>query len=339
MRAAFLLIGALSFASLARGELALGFYTWAGDEIPRALDAEVFPYLIPYGIDGLYKKGGVPAYLRKQSDFKILFSLKDAFRDSRWYADPPGCSSHKEDARVIACLVEKLDTLPGIAGWYLADEPTHTMKRGRFQRIFAASREVAKISSKPIFVEDIPRSESWESLARSADVLMTSSYPVPRGDYLEAYHIFRNLREKIRGKKVWAVIQAFDPGDYKNRMAYHRPPTLAELRILSHLAVAAGVDGIIYFSLRDISKNGEEFLAGPMRDLGKELQEFYRRVRAEKPEIVVQEEEKLVRGLKQGRVSFVINASRENRPYPRPPGKTQGELAPLKIWKAGEIRH
>lgn len=312
--------------------LALGMYTWVGDQVPKTLDPDVFPYLFVYGIDGLTTEEAVAHYLDRAVGFRVIFSLKDKFQDSRWFSIPNYCRDRQEEVQLISCMAGALEDKSGIHGWYLVDEPTLTMKKARFRRILDASKALSRKSSKPVFVEDIPKSASWDTLALAGDVLMTSAYPGTRGNYFAAYTLFRDMKARHPDKKVWAVLQAFDNGHYRKRMPHHRAPTMDELSVLSHLVVAAGVDGVVFFSLRDLERRPDTTTFRDMNELGRDLILLHERL-ADSPIRIETDPEARVLNAYSGKERVLRINAKPARSTPRASGES-GEAEPsMSVWK------
>lgn len=319
--------------------LALGMYTWVGDQVPKTLDPDVFPYLFVYGIDGLTTEEAVAHYLDRAVGFRVIFSLKDKFQDSRWFSIPNYCRDRQEEVQLISCMAGALEDKSGIHGWYLVDEPTLTMKKARFRRILDASKALSRKSSKPVFVEDIPRSVGWDTLALAGDILMTSAYPGTRGNFFSAFTVFRDLKARYPDKKIWAVLQAFDNGHYRKRLPHHRAPSMEEMRVLGHLAVSAGVDGVVFFSLRDLARRPDSTTFHAMNALGRELAAYHRNLIGLSVRFETDPEKRILLGYSGNRLLLRIDAGQVESAKGEDLKKGAQRTPSLGIWKHELLSH
>lgn len=114
--------------------------------------------------------------------------------------------------------------------------------------------------------------------AGAADVVMAAWYPVPHLPLESAGDHVRLTAEAAGGRKVWAVLQAFDWRDFPQhdpkRARVGRFPTRAEIRFMSYDAVLNGANGVWYYSYStapasNLSQTPElmQAVAGPAREL------------------------------------------------------------------------
>ena len=108
--------------------------------------------------------------------------------------------------------------------------------------------------------------KSFKDYSRSVDVLMIDPYPQPYDNVDFVYRLLRQAAEDS-GKPIWAAIQAFDwriadyTFDYKVPAKEHRP-SVAELRCMAYLSLAAGAKGMVFYWWReDKAKIREQYPA------------------------------------------------------------------------------
>jgi len=139
---------------------------------------------------------------------------------------------------------------PALLTWYLWDEPGRVVA-GKLERIRQA---IGK--ADPFHPSSLVSNHPWrfEQLAQVCDILWTDPYPIGRGRPLRLVDQWtQRARQAASGKPVWVVIQAFDPkpwGSFKAGRKVKTPvtrPTYTEMRCMTHMALAAGAKGIIYY--------------------------------------------------------------------------------------------
>lgn len=261
-------------------ELILGFYAFPDKKYIDLIADSNIKYLIPYGTDG-NKEEVLRNFLDYASsrNVKIIFSLKDCYKQSKWYPKISWCPAETEET-LVSCIVNKFKDEPALYGWYVADEPTDTVGFRNREKIHTNIKAIRNISTKPVFIEDypLPRGKLWDELSGWVDIFITGVYPVPEKPLSEVYEAIKGLTKRHKNPVV-AVIQAhgkYQYPFYKRDENTGRPPTLEELRVMSYLALMAGAKGIVYYSIFDVVKLPDfkerlEFLKG----LAKELETNY----------------------------------------------------------------
>jgi hypothetical protein len=89
------------------------------------------------------------------------------------------------------------------------------------------------------------------------DVIGTDPYPIPGKPAGTALEWTRVTRDQCYGARaVWQVPQVFDWGAYKKgeEREKTRAPTLAEMRAMAWQCVAAGANGLVFYSFFDLFK-------------------------------------------------------------------------------------
>lgn len=265
-------------------ELLLGFYALPDKSLIDLIANSPFNFLMPYGTDGQedYFLDDYLDYALKKN-IKIIFSLKDSFRWSKWYPKINWCPTN-EESKLISCIVKKYDSHPAVYGWYLADEPTDFGMR-KMSKVGQNALTIKKYSSKHIFAYDypLPKGKLWDDMSVFSSALMTGAYPVPEGRLSEIYDAVKGLASSYN-KPVIAVVQThgkYQYPFYDRDEITGRPPTYAEIRAMSYISLIAGAKGIMFYSLFDINKlpDFEERLK-MLKNLGKEIQNYYPVIRS-----------------------------------------------------------
>jgi hypothetical protein len=258
----------------------LGFYAFPDKSYIDMIANTPFKYLMPYGTDGK-EEAFLEDYLNhaKMKGIKIIFSLKDIYKESKWYPKTHWCPTDKE-SELVSCIVERFKDYESVCGWYISDEPTDTVGLRNKEKIKTNAEAIKRSSSKPIFAEDypLPKGKLWDYISGFSDILMTTSYPVPDRDIGETYGILKELSSKYENPVI-AVVQAFGKYQYpyhKRDEVSGRPPIIEEIKVMSYLALMGRAKGILYYSLFDIKKlpNSDTLMAS-LKKLAGELKENY----------------------------------------------------------------
>ncbi len=262
-------------------ELILGFYGFAVKTDIDIISDSSFKYLMPYGMEGNKNTAFLEDYLNyaEEKGVKIIFSLKDVYRESRWYPKTKWCP-YKDESKLIECIIKRFGDYKSVYGWYMADEPTDSLGIGKRAKLERNAKAIKKFSSKPIFINDqpFPRGKMWDYISGFSDVLMTHSYPVPEDPLTNIYWALKELTVSY-DKPVIAVVQAhgkYQHPFYKRDLITGRPPTYQEIKVMSYLSLVAGAEGILYFALSDIKKLSDSHQRlNFLKKLGDELKTDY----------------------------------------------------------------
>jgi hypothetical protein len=164
---------------------------------------------------------------------------------------------------------------PGVV-WYIRDEPDLAkMSRDALAALDRKVRNWSPSAKTAFVVGDGHKAKDYPGVA---DVIMVDWYPVPHLPLESAGDHVRLTAEAAGGRKVWAVLQAFDwrnsPQHDPKKKRIGRFPTQAEIRFMSYDAVLNGASGIWYFAYStatgsNLSQTPELFSAvtGPAREL------------------------------------------------------------------------
>lgn len=234
----------------------LGMY-WSSVSDVKKLDTYAqgpFNCLMPYGapnqegLDRCHAKG-----------LKVIYSVKDIFSGTHWA--PPGIKTEADEIAYIKDRVAKYKNHPAVLAWYLNDEmplsmlPRLTARRDLLERLDPGH---------PGWVVLYQYSQIRDYLA-TFDVIGTDPYPIPSSPASMATKWTRATRSGTMGlKPLWQVPQAFDWAAYRKtpeEKAKCRAPTPTELRSMTWQCIAAGANGLVYYSYFDLYKepNGVPF--------------------------------------------------------------------------------
>jgi len=235
-----------------------GFYAFTDKKYIDELNGSPINYLMPYGMT-LKEEQSLQGFLdyALQHKINVLFSLKNCYKNYKWYPDIAWCPTEDEE-KLVDCIVSKFADHGAVQGWYLADEPTDTVGEKNKSTIEAHAQNIKKYSEKPVYIEDYapPKGVMWDFFAGFTDYMMTNAYPVPERGLDEVYSNINGLTSKY-SKPVIGIVQVFGKYQYPyyNRDEISgRPPTTDEIRIMSYLALMAGAKGVFYYSLHDLMK-------------------------------------------------------------------------------------
>ena len=266
-------------------DLLLGVYGPANAASLDAVAGTAIDHIIPSGIENM-EETTIRSFLdaAASKNIKIIFSLKDAFKESKWYPGIDWCPT-QDEAALVACIATKFAAHEAVGGWYLCDEPTNLLGRFKGDKLRANAGGIRAVSKKPIFAEEValPRGKHWDLLDEVADRLLVTAYPVPDKPLSDAFTRVAALGERHR-KPVVAVIQAFDKNNvpyFKSQGVAGRPPLYEEERVMSYLSLLAGAQGIVYYSLPELKKITDwQARLGRLAELGAELKKNYPLIRS-----------------------------------------------------------
>jgi len=139
-----------------------------------------------------------------------------------------------------------------VAGWYLVDEPD--VQKWPAEKLAEVEKQVKAWSPRQSTTFVIGESSPSTKYGHIGDILMLDWYPVPHlplasiGDHIA--YARQNIPE---GKPLWAVVQAFDWRDSKQRdpkkPRIGRFPTHHEIRFMSYDSIINGATGIFFYRL------------------------------------------------------------------------------------------
>ncbi len=225
----------------------LGMY-WSGVKEPELEIYAKGPFncLMPYGspttnqMDACHARG-----------LKVIYSIKDFYSGTRWA--PTGMKSEADETAEIKRRMALHRTHPALIAWYINDELPPEM--------------VGRLAARQRLMEELdPDHPTWvvlyqydqiDAYMQTFDVIGTDPYPLPDKPVGTALAWTRSTRDlSYNTRAVWQVPQVFDWGAYRKGAEREktRAPSLAEMRAMAWQCVAAGANGLVFYSFFDLFK-------------------------------------------------------------------------------------
>ena len=205
-----------------------------------------FNCLMPYGspttnqMDACHARG-----------LKVIYSIKDYYSGTRWA--PAYMKTEADEVAEIQRRVALHGKHPALLAWYINDELPLAM----VDRLAARQRLMEKLDpDHPTWVV-LYQHDQVDAYLPTFDVIGTDPYPLPAKPVGTALLWTRNTRDLSFGTRaMWQVPQVFDWGAYRKGEAREktRAPTLAEMRAMAWQCVAAGANGLVFYSFFDLFK-------------------------------------------------------------------------------------
>ncbi|MDD2597900.1 MAG: hypothetical protein PHO37_01565 [Kiritimatiellae bacterium] len=208
-----------------------------------------FNCLMPYGSPATNQMDACHAY-----GLKVIYSIKDIYHGTQWA--PPQIKSAADEREWIKRTVSLHRNHPALLAWYLNDELPLTM----VDRLAARQRLMEELDpDHPTWVVLYQYTQVGDYLD-TFDVIGTDPYPIPDKPAGMALEWTRVTRDQSHGSRaIWQVPQVFDWGGYRKGEAREktRPPTLPEMRTMAWQCIAAGANGLVFYSFFDLHKMNE----------------------------------------------------------------------------------
>jgi len=200
-----------------------------------------FNCLMPYGNIG---RDGLD--LAWSNGLRVIYSVKDL------YVGHAGLTSRDAADEAVRRTVESLRDHPAIIAWYINDE----FPLSRFGELLDRQRRMIELDpGRPTWAVLYQIGELREYVA-TCDVIGTDPYPIPHRSPAQALDWARRSRAETFGvKPIWMVPQVFNWAAYKDRpdqLAACRAPSLDEMRAMAWSCLAAGANGLIFYSWFDL---------------------------------------------------------------------------------------
>ncbi len=153
-----------------------------------------------------------------------------------------------QNNRTIAQALKQFDSLPGVIGWKIGDEP-----EAKLTEITEAGYEIIKSYNPARIVGPIICDRQWFcSFRNAADVIMVDNYPI-RGSYKkkylssinETYKRIRRAVEAMKGKAVWYVSPLYPPSYWS--LVPAEEFSITDMRLVNYAGIIAGAKGIIMY--------------------------------------------------------------------------------------------
>jgi hypothetical protein len=187
--------------------------------------------------------GRVGLDIAHANGIRVIYSVKDLYVGHR------GIKTTEEAYRNISGTVHSLKDHPAIIAWYINDELPLEIR----DELIAHRKWLEELDpGRPTWVVLYQYDQVREYLP-TFDVIGTDPYPIPRHPPSMALQWARTTVEQTFGARaVWMVPQIFDWTSYKKPNG--RAPTLAEMRCMTWSCIAAGANGLIFYSWFDLWK-------------------------------------------------------------------------------------
>ena len=208
-----------------------------------------FNCLMPYGTQS-----------REQVDLvhsmglKIIYSVKSIYCGTQW--SQKNIKTEEDEINFIKARVKQFKDHPALLAWYINDELPLSL--------------IDRLSARRDLMEELdPDHPAWvvlyqynqvRSYIPSFDIIGTDPYPIPHKPAGMALEWTRITRDQIYNMRpMWQVPQVFDWGGYKKGDAREesRAPTLDEMRSMAWQCIAAGANGLVFYSYFDLYEMSE----------------------------------------------------------------------------------
>lgn len=228
----------------------LGVY-WSGVKEPELGVYAQGPFncLMPYGMPNTNQMDACQAY-----GLKVIYSIKDIYYGTR--SAPQQIRNATDEIEWVNRTVALHRQHPALLAWYLNDELPLDM----VDRLAARQRLMEELDADhPTWVVLYQYDQVGRYLD-TFDVIGTDPYPIPDKPAGMALEWTRVTRAQSHGSRaMWQVPQVFDWGAYRKgeARATTRAPTLAEMRAMAWQCIAAGANGLIFYSFFDLYNMNE----------------------------------------------------------------------------------
>ena len=197
----------------------------------------VMPYSMPdREVMDFYHTNGV----------KVIYTLKDVYHGAcRMFRKT--IKTDEDERRFISNKVRMFKNHPALLAWYVNDELSIALKK----RLTARRDLLEELDAGHPTWAVVYQIENLREYMPTCDIIGTDPYPIPNRPLSMVTDWTRKTVDAYYGKRpVWQVPQAYDPGAAKGG----RMPTAEEMRQMSWQCVAAGANGIVYYSFGTIAK-------------------------------------------------------------------------------------
>jgi len=226
----------------------LGMY-WSGikqDELAIYADS-AFNCLMPYGGPNKAQMD-----LAQTHGLKVIYSVKDFYAGSTYC--PDFIKSTEDERPEIEKKTNAYRNHPALLAWYLNDE----LPKGMIDRLATHQQWLEELDpNHPTWVV-LYQVNDVRAYLSSFDAIGTDPYPIPTKPASTALDWTRKTRQAGFGhRSVWQVPQVFDWRAYKKSpedAEKYRAPTLLEMRSMTWQCIAAGANGLVYYSWFDVRR-------------------------------------------------------------------------------------
>jgi len=182
---------------------------------------------------------------------KVIYSIKDFYSGTHWA--PAAMKTEADELAAIKSRVDLYRNHPALLAWYINDE----MPLSLVDRLAGRQRLMEELDpDHPTWVV-LYQYDEVRAYLSTFDVIGTDPYPIPDKPAGTALEWTRTTRDQSYGTRaVWQVPQVFDWGAYRKGAEREkaRAPTLEEMRSMAWQCVAAGANGLVFYSFFDLYK-------------------------------------------------------------------------------------
>ena len=184
---------------------------------------------------------------------KVIYSVKDAY--AAMGSRAPACvTTVAAENAYVQAKVEAFKRHPALLAWYVNDECTLEM----FESLKGRQRLLERLDPDHPTWAVFYQLELLRDMMPTFDIIGTDPYPIPDKPLSRVTEVTRLTREAMFGlRPMWQVPQAFDWGVFrKPQPGAPAPymPSVEEMRSMSWQFVAAGANGLIYYSFSTIQQ-------------------------------------------------------------------------------------
>ena len=184
---------------------------------------------------------------------KVVYSLKDLFYGTAHC--PRNITSPAEEEAAFKARVAQFKSHPALLAWYTNDElPASTYYNALLAHQLWAEEGDADHPTWQVLCED----GEFGQYMGTFDVVGSDPYPIgrPRGGAAGMHEeVNSTVALTDHARPVWEVVQAMNWKNYHTVCEGCRTPTLHETRSMAWQAIAAGANGLIFYSYHDVQRN------------------------------------------------------------------------------------
>jgi len=206
-----------------------------------------FNCLMPYGspnreeLDNAHARG-----------IRVIYSVKDYYAGTKYC--PKRIKTEADERPAIEEKVNAVKDHPAVMAWYINDElPLSMIDRLDAHRDWLAELDPQRPTWVVLYQVDQVR-----DYLGSFDVIGTDPYPIPERPVGTALvYARKTVNAVFNVRAVWMVPQIFNWGGYKSHVkpgVAYRAPTLLEMRSMAWQCIAAGANGLVFYSYSDLHK-------------------------------------------------------------------------------------
>ncbi|NOZ21470.1 MAG: hypothetical protein GXP25_10330 [Planctomycetes bacterium] len=230
----------------------LGLYMGRAKEKDQDLIAKSpFNCLMPYGSPNREELD-----MAQARGIRIIYSIKDYYAGTKY--SPKHIKTPADERPAIEKKVNSVKDHPAIMAWYINDElPITMMDRLNAHRDWMEELDPGRPTWVVLYQKDQVR-----DYLGSFDVIGTDPYPIPQRPAGTALEYARKTVDGCFGMRaVWMVPQIFNWASYRKEPdaeSKYRSPTLLEMRSMAWQCIAAGANGLVFYSYSDLLRRAKK---------------------------------------------------------------------------------